>query len=823
MLFQRGKRRGRPPKRRGIRGYVSSLDDDVKRDIEVLFLFVTGSIFLLSLLEVAGVLGRGIVAMLRFFVGEGMWLVPFGLFVIGTAALLRRGKPMAVHVVGFFLLLFSYGGLMQVIRFGEAGVVFETGREHGGGFLGFLMSYPLLKIGGVWVAGVTTVGFLLISLLLLFHLSLVHIKRFVSFFWMGIQEIYEVLLGGRTGNRDEDEEEWEEEYEEEEEEIGEDEDEEEIGEGKGFVEKDIEDRPLEKENSKSESSEARAVQQPMFSFPPRKRRKIDLPISLLKEVSGTPESGDIEGNKNIIKNTLAQFDIEVEMGDVSVGPTVSQYTFRPAQGVRISRITALLNDLALALAAHPIRMEAPVPGKSVIGLEVPNKRSASVSLREILTSKDFKKRRSNLCFALGKDVSGKPVVEDLSRLPHLLIAGTTGSGKSVMINSIIVSLLYQNQPDMLRLLLVDPKLVELIKYNGIPHLLTPVITEVPKIQGALHWMVAEMEKRLTLISRSGKRNIDGYNEAHPDKSLPYIVIIIDELAELMSVAAAEIEGVIVRLAQMARAVGIHLILATQRPSVDVITGLIKANMPARIAFSVTSVVDSRTILDSAGAEKLLGRGDLLYLSPSLSKPKRMQGPFVSEGEVERVTEYLKDKGKPEYLSEITSFRPAGTHGNGGDLMEDELFDTARDLVVRTGRASASFLQRRLRIGYTRAARLLDLLEEAKIVGSASGAKAREVLVTEEQLRMIEQEERKESGDVEEEKNESGQDGVDTDDEGEYKEEEEGEESDNEEEEFGDENEEEEDFEETDEGSDEEEGYEYEEEEGDDEEEEGRRS
>jgi S-DNA-T family DNA segregation ATPase FtsK/SpoIIIE len=451
------------------------------------------------------------------------------------------------------------------------------------------------------------------------------------------------------------------------------------------------------------------------------------PLSLLETTTTKPDAGNIQGNADIIQKTLANFAVKVSMGEVNVGPTVTQYTLKPDEGVKLNKITNLDRDLALALAAHPVRIEAPIPGKSLVGVEIPNKASALVRLRAIMESDTFEKRRSNLAVVLGLDVSGHPQIADITKMPHLLIAGSTGSGKSVCINAILLSLLYQNTPKQLKMILVDPKRVELSPYNSIPHLISPVIVEPDKIVSALKWAVMEMERRYKTLQDAGKRNISEYNAAKGKEGLSYIVIVIDELADLMSVASNEVEGLIVRLSQMARAVGIHLVLATQRPSVDVITGLIKANITTRIAFSVASQVDSRTILDQAGAEKLLGMGDMLFISADTPKPKRIQGAFVSEKEVKSVTDYVKSQGEPEYDEEILAQPIKGNHDLGAP--DDEMFIDAADCVVRAGKASASLLQRRLRIGYARAARLLDLLEERGIIGPADGARPRDVLIS----------------------------------------------------------------------------------------------
>lgn len=457
------------------------------------------------------------------------------------------------------------------------------------------------------------------------------------------------------------------------------------------------------------------------------------PWSLLSDKRGRPTSGDIEANAKIIKDTFKQFNIEVEMGEVRVGPSVTQYSLKPAKGVKLSRITGLNNNLSLALAAHPIRIEAPIPGKSLVGVEVPNQKTALVTVKELLEDHEFKTRRHNLMLVLGRDVAGKVWLADLPKMPHLLIAGATGSGKTVCINTIIMGLLYQNTAETLRFIMVDPKRVELTLFNGIPHLLTPVITNVHKTVNALKWTIGEMERRFELLSNTGCRDIISYNIKNPFNKAPHVVFIIDELADLMAAAASEVEAGIIRLAQMARAVGIHLIVATQRPSVDIITGLMKANIPSRIAFSVASLIDSRTILDTPGAEKLLGRGDMLFSSAELSKPVRIQGSFISEEELKRVVDYLKGDEEPEYDETIIG-KPSvdgGTMNLFGGPTDDQdpLFEEVKSIIVQAGKASASLLQRRLKIGYARAARILDELEQAGVIGPADGAKPREILLT----------------------------------------------------------------------------------------------
>jgi S-DNA-T family DNA segregation ATPase FtsK/SpoIIIE len=422
---------------------------------------------------------------------------------------------------------------------------------------------------------------------------------------------------------------------------------------------------------------------------------------------------------------------------------VTQFTLRPAMGVKLSQITTLSNDLALALAAHPIRIEAPIPGKPLVGIEVPNKKSAIVGLRDLFEADDYKKSRYSLPLVLGRDVAGFPVFSALEKMPHLLIAGATGTGKSVAINAILLSLLYRHSPNVLKLIMVDPKRVELSLYNGIPHLITPVIVDTKKVVNALRWSVREMEKRYEKLSESGSRDIFSYNakQATAQKEImPFIVIVIDELADLMAAHGRDVEAAIVRIAQMARAVGIHLIVSTQRPSVEVITGLIKANITTRMAFQVASQVDSRTILDMAGAEKLLGSGDMLYQAGDTSKPRRLQGAFVTEKEVKDVVRFIKQQaeqleeegetsGEPDKLKlEIDENVSEGSSFGDDDSMGDSLFFDAKEVVAQAGKASASLLQRRLKVGYARAARLLDLLEERGIIGPGEGAKAREVYI-----------------------------------------------------------------------------------------------
>ena len=433
---------------------------------------------------------------------------------------------------------------------------------------------------------------------------------------------------------------------------------------------------------------------------------------------------DLEANIHILEDTLSDFGINVRVSNVERGPVITRYELEPAPGVKIQKIVTLSDDISLALKATSVRIVAPIPGKSAVGIEVPNSHSSIVYLTEVLGSQEFQKKKSKLSLALGKDIVGKPIIADLGEMPHLLIAGTTGSGKTVCVNSIITSMLFNVTPSEIKFLMVDPKMVELAPFNGLPHLLCPVVTESKKVSSALNWVVKEMNERYQLLAKEGVRNIEYYNQKN--QRLPYIVVIVDELADLMAVAQNQIEEAITRLAQLSRAVGIHLILATQRPSVDVITGVIKANFPARISFKVASKVDSRTVLDMNGADKLLGRGDMLFLKPGESKLIRVQGSYLQDNEIEKVTEFICNQAEPIYDEEIIKTQEKSEVI--GNFEKDELFDTAVKLILESQHASVSILQRRLRLGYTRAARLIDMMESEGIIGPFRGSKPREILV-----------------------------------------------------------------------------------------------
>lgn len=694
---------------------VPEMESGTKRGVVVIVVFLLAILSLLSIFDLAGGFGRFFYGVLKLMFGWGFWIFPLVLLVAGYLSL-RNTKYSFAHInwVGMFLLIIGYSGFFHLTQDAENyREIISQGV--GGGYIGLAIAWPLFQIMGRWAGMAVSLAIFLIGALLMFNTSIEGMLERITL--RGMRE----RVGGWFGGRDD------ENYKEGGE-IGEEEVE--------FEEKEIEGEAEEEEEEViNEAGEEIPRKRVKRKFP-----KIEIPLSLLNDKAGKPAADDIKRGREIIRNTLANFSISVEMGDVEVGPTVTQYTFRPAEGVKLSRIIGLGNDLALALAAHPIRIEAPIPGKSLVGVEVPNKKNAIVPLRHVLETKEFKERKTNLDVILGQDVAGKPWIVDLGKLPHLLVAGQTGSGKTVCLNSLIVSLLYQNQPDELKLILVDPKRVEMPVFNGIPYLMTPVITDVKKTINALKWTTSEMERRFHVLSNAGKRNIQSYNATHPSNKLPYLIFIIDELADLMSVAGAEVEAAVIRLAQMSRAVGIHLVLATQRPSVDIITGLIKANIPGRIAFAVASLTDSRTILDMSGAEKLLGSGDMLFTSSEVAKPKRLQGAYCSDGDIERVVEFLRDKAEPDYKEDITekSQSLGGVVMSGYDGEGDDLLEEARELVVNAGKASASYLQRMLKIGYARAARILDLLESQGVIGPADGAKPRDILVKKGERSLVEQ-------------------------------------------------------------------------------------
>jgi S-DNA-T family DNA segregation ATPase FtsK/SpoIIIE len=655
------------------------INPEVIRDICAIVLFIFAFVLIVSFFGIGGSLGDTLFDGLKMLFGWTTYVLPFVFLALGIA-LFRPEFPYSkwTTYAGITLALVSLSGIFHIFADPENSL--EIARSGGGGgLIGYFVQTLFLTLLNAPVSFVILLAFIIVGFILATNTSILSIFK--------------------RGDEDE----------------------------KPSLKNDIkihETTPVRNVDARrpiterSDGPVMSATDSLDWKFPP---------ITLLEEMTTRADSGNVRENAATIQKTLNDFAIEVAMSDVNVGPTVTQYTLKPKDGVKLEKITGLDKNLALSLAAHPIRVEAPIPGKSLVGIEVPNKKPQIVRMRNIMESETYKHRKSKLSAILGLDVAGHPQIADITKMPHLLIAGSTGSGKSVCINAVLLTLLYQNNPSQLKMILVDPKRVELSLYNDIPHLLTPVIVDQDKTVSALKWAVAEMENRYRVLQQAGKRNIVEYNESKGREAMPYIVIVIDELADLMAISANEVEGLICRLAQMARAVGLHLIVATQRPSVDVITGLIKANITTRIAFAVASNADSRTILDQGGAEKLLGMGDMLFLSAEISKPRRIQGAFVSEKEVKEITDFIKAQSKPEYNEEILL---QNTRGGGGayGAPDDDLFMEAAECVIRSGKASASLLQRRLRIGYARAARLLDLLEEHGVVGPADGARPRDVLV-----------------------------------------------------------------------------------------------
>lgn len=677
------------------------LNQETKRGIIVVLLFAIAALMFLSFFQIAGSLGTIINSGLSQFFGFDRFIVPIVLIMIGaTLAYPERGTFSTWNLLGLFFFFLSFNSILNLLLVNKPDP-FTQNLSSAGGYLGQFLGLLLPMFVGYWGAIVIAIALLFISIMLAFNASLRHFAPTQTHLTGWICGMFKRKV-------------------EEAEEVGV------VEEEAGEVEE--EDGVEEEEEHEFHATPVKATTQQETLLATKQRRQINIPLTLLDRSTSKAQSGDIERNKQIIEKTFHEFGIDVEMGNISVGPTVTQYTLRPAQGIKLARIVSLQNDLALALAAHPIRMEAPIPGKSLVGIEVPNTKVATVTLRDVMETKAYREWKGALAIPLGKDVSGGTCMISLDKMPHLLVAGATGSGKSVCLNTIILSLIYQYGPDDLKFVLVDPKRVELTVYAGIPHLLVPPIIGVDDTINALKWTVREMERRLDMLSKHGARNIDDYN-AKVEERMPKIVVLIDELADLMSASGREVEATIVRIAQMARAVGIHLVLATQRPSVDVITGLIKANIPGRIAFAVASQTDSRTILDQSGAEKLLGRGDMLFTSAEISKPKRLQGAFVSSKEIERIVSFLRKKGEPDYNLAITEITKAGTVFDNPEDSDPMLEESVR-VVLQSGKASTSLLQRRLRIGYSRAARIMDLLEQAGVIGPPDGSRPREVLIDE---------------------------------------------------------------------------------------------
>ena len=709
----------------------SGLQEKTLHGIIAVALFVVAIFFILAALGLGGPIGKSIYGTASIFsltklFGVGYFLLPVIFIILGASFFksLQKKIVLTQSVGGLFLFL-SGLGIISTISF-----MINKDVSKIGGVVGWAISYPLINnLFGVYATLIFLVALALISILVMFDINLADLL-------LRKKDDEEAL--DKKVSTDLDESELKK-----------------MDDARKGAEKDA-PKPKEVAEEKIKADEF------TVSIPARINKVMHseftpLPLSLLEGDRGKPGVGDIKANANIIKRTLQNFGISVEMDEVSIGPSITRYALKPAEGVKLSRILTLHNDLALALAAHPIRIEAPIPGKSLVGIEIPNSIKTTVGLANLIGDPEYQKSDKPLLVTLGKGISGKSYFANLGKMPHLLIAGATGSGKSVTIHAIITSLLYRNSPENLKFIMIDPKRVELTLYNKIPHLLTPVVTDAKKSILALKWAAKEMDRRYNILEGESVRDIESYHKnivgpvlkkvdekekaeleasGKLPEQLPYIVIIIDELADIMQAYPRELESAIVRLAQMSRAVGIHLILSTQRPSVNVITGLIKANIPARIALQVSSQIDSRTILDASGAEKLLGAGDMLYQSGDMSQPNRIQSAFISETELKKVVKFLVDHNDavPEAGIDLTNPQPGGNVSIFESTLDeeelgddDDLYEEAREEIIRAGKASTSYLQRKLRIGYARAARLMDMLEERGVIGAQDGSRARDVI------------------------------------------------------------------------------------------------
>lgn len=736
-------------------GFWKGLRDETRNSIIGILFFITAIVLLGAAWGSGGFLGGKLYLGVHFLFGIGYYLLPLLSFILGWNFFRAGGHnlPTPSLVASPFFVLSSLGLLS----------LWNLSSTLTGGFIGEYVARPMMFLFSPVLAGVILIAVFLISILMLFDVPL------KLGFLLGFLEHFKRTKGddeeddARFAGADE---------------IDDDNEEVEVIDLKAEAERAKFAQEEEDDAKAAEEPAAPSIAEPIVNAAGRKgagsptfrfnqiahREYVAPPLSLLASDKGKPGYGDIKANANIIKRTLSNFGIEVEMDEVSIGPSITRYALKPAEGIRLSKITALQHDLELALAAAPIRIEAPIPGKSLVGIEMPNSVKSTVGLGTLLSDPEWAGSPHPLFVPLGKGISGIAQFMNIGKMPHVLVAGATGSGKSVTIHNIITSLLYRNSPEQLRFIMIDPKRVELTLYNGIPHLLTPVITDAKKTILTLKWATKEMDRRYDLLQETKSRDIHSYHqnilapalqkyekhfagrdddEAHAAEDalpelMPYIVIIIDELADLMQAYPRELESAIVRLAQMSRAVGIHLVLSTQRPSVNVITGLIKANIPARVALQVASQIDSRTILDMSGAENLLGAGDMLYLSAEMPKPIRLQSAFVSENEVKTVVKFLKDHYEGTLGDELVVGGPEGSGpssifgtievGSSDDSEDDEKYEEAKRLVIESQRASTSFLQRRLGLGYARAARMVDLLEERGVVGPGDGAKPRDVLM-----------------------------------------------------------------------------------------------
>lgn len=712
-----------------LKGVHPALPSKTKQAIVSVAFGIVGTFLVLAAFDGAGVVGSDAYRLFAYLLGVGYFLLPVLFFVLAGNALREQEES------GISLLKGFASGVFLI-----AGLGFISLVSGSGGLVGAAIANPLVGFFDIYASLIMLGGLSLISLLILLegNISAEPIIALVRLFkrLIGIKEKEEdIVLAGANLHEQQDEEET----------SAPEEDDDKV-----YIPTATSKTPAPAQASSREASAA-ALQTLLGEYQAP-------PLSLLERDKGRPGVGDIKGNANIIKRTLANFGIVVELDEISIGPSVTRYAIKPAEGVRLQKIVSLQTNLELALAAHPVRIEAPIPGKSLVGIEVPNSAKVTVGLGTLLEAAEFSQSRKPLLVALGRDIAGGSHFANVGKMPHALIAGATGSGKSVTIHTIIASLLYRLGPSRLRFLMIDPKRVELTLYNPIPHLLSPVITDAKRAITALRWAGKEMERRYNILEEHRVRDIDSYHEnvlapalealrnkgGTPDEGekvpegMPYIVIIIDELADIMQAYPRELEAAIVRLAQMSRAVGIHLLLSTQRPSVNVITGLIKANVPSRVALQVASQIDSRTILDQGGAEKLLGAGDMLYLSGDMGKPVRLQSAFISEGEVKKIVDYIAqhneaeipiDIGMPAPGSSENAFSTSNNAGFAGDDedVDDDMYEAAKEAVLEAGKASTSYIQRKLRVGYARAARLIDMLEERGVIGPGEGAKPREIL------------------------------------------------------------------------------------------------
>ena len=695
------------------------LSKETKHGVLAVVMFALTLFSGLSAFSWAGPAGQVFYKSFSYLFGVGYFLLPILFIMLGISFAKSSRPDIAVsRMVGSALFIISSLGIIQTL----------IGK---GGKLGEISALPFVKLFDIYVGTIFLLAIFIISLIVIFDAR----PKIIPLFNTCYVQLKNKLFAKKEKLDD---------YEE-------------IGEGAMIIaptqnEEEIADLNPTSPQPSPYKVEGDTTDEEEFIPKPKKSKLsgyIPPPLDLLEKDRGKPGVGDIKANANIIKRTLQNFGIDVEMDEITIGPTVTRYALKPAEGVRLSKISSLQDNLALALAAKTIRVEAPIPGKSLVGIEVPNSTKTTVGLGSMLGSKEFAGSQKPLLVSIGKNVGGNPIFYDLAKMPHLLIAGTTGSGKSVTVHAILNSLLYRNSPDALKFIMVDAKRVELTLYNKIPHLLTPVITEAKKTILALKWAAKEMDRRYDILEGRAVRDISSYHkniletaiQKNPNaddlpETMPYIVIVIDELADLMQAYPRELESAIVRLAQMSRAVGIHLVLSTQRPSVNVITGLIKANIPTRIALKVGSQIDSRTIIDKAGAEKLVGQGDMLFISQDAPEPVRIQSPFISEEEVKKVVKFLINNAKDDLPNDIsitegtitsgpTIFSSDITNDNGEE--EDEMYEEARLIVTQAGKASTSYLQRRLKLGYARAARLMDMLEERGIIGPGDGAKPREIM------------------------------------------------------------------------------------------------